>query len=1014
MTIIVFLVDTSASMNQRAYVNGRKTLLDVAKEAVEVFVKQRQKSTESRGDRYMLLTFDEFPRNIKAGWKENLTTFMAELKNLEATGMTTLGSALKAVFDTLNINRMQSGIDMYGQGRYPYYLEPAVIVVVTDGGKLTTASAVQPDLSLPGTGMGGMAGVPGAELTREPFRWDQRLYALVLRMAGHPPMTGSAGESGHVASDSSQVDAMCEVTGGRSYAVTSNRVLHQCIESLVQKLQSGVVIHFEKTGSDPPYALGDEDMQEYDKSEVEIIKSSMFRELGTVGSRPNTPNPVIQSGGNILPPWHSCRKLIYVQRSAQKGFAVGFWPLPESFWPDVNASALPSRLAHPTVKFTCTNQEPMIIDNLPFDKYELEPSPLTLFILGRKQPNYCWQVFIQGSTKNGDTGHPFGYLKASTNLLTVNLFVLPYNYPMLLPLLDDLFKLHRLKPSNEWRTNFHNYLRTMPSYYAGPLRRALTRMGAGNLASTLIPENMDNSLSYSVLNYLKRLKNQAKQEYDRIVSMTPYKGKFGPDGIKVVPRTQVQNSSIRDQLTEFHSYMLGLPEKTATETHPLRNPFDISRSALLDQIVRMRSNLLCGRGGVSFVVDEDTRHSLPIAQMGNYQDYLKKQPMPLRELESPPVRQHMFGNPFKTNKNLMMMTDEVGLGGVDEVQIANSSGAGQSITSQSIISRGVKRPAGEPLSAPPKKRKGPLSKDFKLQSQSSSPIPKRDFPSFDVINQVEIVDLKSASAVNVIPGVAVQPPIQPPPPQLNHVNGNKPTILKQPPEPLPPPSVPCKISGFEFDNEDKVVVKDDAAVITNHKLENFKNNILKKSLDFVPNNSANLGTKTIADASTHSWLNHNGQSQSDSLQHKAEHTFSNLLNTQLPKINQELNPPRENLIENNKHVLRGGVNIAESFTNSITSNLVTNGPSVLDGGDKSLTEDELRSIKLRNNNVRQLIYKEVKRPGKLHLNLWKMLEELHGPAWIKKQFIQEVKQEALRFKRSVLANQLDGLCKTLS
>ena len=53
----------------------------------------------------------------------------------------------------------------------------------------------------------------------------------------------------------------------------------------------------------------------------------------------------------------------------------------------------------------------MVIENLPFDKYELEPSPLTLFILGRKQPSYCWQVFIQGSTRNGDTGHPFGYLK---------------------------------------------------------------------------------------------------------------------------------------------------------------------------------------------------------------------------------------------------------------------------------------------------------------------------------------------------------------------------------------------------------------------------------------------------------------------------------------------------------------------------------------------------------------------------------------------------------------------------
>lgn len=55
-----------------------------------------------------------------------------------------------------------------------------------------------------------------------------------------------------MASDHSPIDAMCEVTGGRSYAVTSQRVLHQCIDSLVQKLQSGVVVHFEKFGPDPP------------------------------------------------------------------------------------------------------------------------------------------------------------------------------------------------------------------------------------------------------------------------------------------------------------------------------------------------------------------------------------------------------------------------------------------------------------------------------------------------------------------------------------------------------------------------------------------------------------------------------------------------------------------------------------------------------------------------------------------------------------------------------------------
>lgn len=38
---------------------------------------------------------------------------------------------------------------------------------------------------------------------------------------------------------------------GRSYCITSQRVLMQCIDSLVQKIQSGVVINFEKIGPEP-------------------------------------------------------------------------------------------------------------------------------------------------------------------------------------------------------------------------------------------------------------------------------------------------------------------------------------------------------------------------------------------------------------------------------------------------------------------------------------------------------------------------------------------------------------------------------------------------------------------------------------------------------------------------------------------------------------------------------------------------------------------------------------------
>jgi len=73
---------------------------------------------------------------------------MSELKNLQANGLTTLGQALKNTFDVLNVNRMQHGIDTYGQGRSPFYLEPSIIVAITDGGQLSSNSGVQDEVNI--------------------------------------------------------------------------------------------------------------------------------------------------------------------------------------------------------------------------------------------------------------------------------------------------------------------------------------------------------------------------------------------------------------------------------------------------------------------------------------------------------------------------------------------------------------------------------------------------------------------------------------------------------------------------------------------------------------------------------------------------------------------------------------------------------------------------------------------------------------------------------------------------
>lgn len=904
----------------------------------------------------MLLTFEEPPANIKAGWKENLATFINELKNLQCLGLTTMGAALKHAFDVLNINRMQTGIDTYGQGRCPFYLEPSVIVVITDGGKLSSNAGIQEEFNLPMN-----CPIPGSELTREPFRWDQRLFSLVLRLAGTPAVER---DTGLVPSDSSPIDAMCEVTGGRSYCITSHRMLMQCIDSLVQKVQSGVVINFEKTGPDPPPIDGannkdgeqDDNNHEADKE----VEGDADR-----NGRWNSGQYQNQNQGPSAPQaWHSCRRLIYVPRTvAQKGFAVGFWPIPESFRSDPTAQTLPPRSAHPVVKFTCSSQEPMVIDNLPFDKYELEPSPLTQFILARKQPTICWQVFVANSgCKSSEFNHPFGYLKASTNLTCVNLFVLPYNYPMLLPLLDDLFKVHRCKPTPEWKLAFQHYLDRMPSYYVAPLRRALTKMGASpQLLQSLIPDSQDNSLSFSVLNYLKRLKNQAKVEFEKLCTDVINKSSSNnnqkvAESVRVMPRSPLRKdltthpclqdkfSALRDQLNEFGGFVVGLSRgRHKTQAHTYRNPFDVQRRDLLDQVVRMRANFLQPSLAHTRLVDEDSVHSMPVAQMGNYQEYLKRMTPQLREIESQPVRQHMFGNPFKIDKR--MMVDEADL---DPVGAVRSGGTGA----------GGRRGAEGTRSGPPKRKAGPLPHHIVARRPSEPP----DSPPASPMPTITPVAAPTPPPVVALPVAPQSPvttrrpasPLSPAPTDLP--SGRPP---EEPPNmdtggsvsgpgPSSPPSSPPAVGPANLPPVVKPFLNGDAYTTMGSKMARSPS----PPIDFISpaHDSQELQINAI-------------------LQGVAAENISNARG-------------RKRKRKNDKQQLQ-----------------LTLPPQ--------LTRKEIADIKKHNLEVRQEVFRAVRRPGRDFTKLFESLKRLQGSVEVKKEVVREVINESLRFKRKALAKLLD-------
>uniref|UniRef100_T2M317 Integrator complex subunit 6 n=1 Tax=Hydra vulgaris TaxID=6087 RepID=T2M317_HYDVU len=626
MVILVFLVDTSASMNQKTCLGT--TYLDLAKGAVESFLKIRARDINaSRGDRYMLVTFDEHNKSVKVGWRENLAQFLKELKNLEAYGLTDLGGALKQAFDLLNMTRLQSGIDNYGLGRNPYYLEPALVMLFSDGCDLINVNGITGEIIVPSNNQ-----LPGAELTKEIYRWDQRLFALNLKIPG---FAASVNEKlSTLQAEDMALSNLCEDTGGKLYSIGSYKTLLQSLESIAQKIAvPGVIINFEKHGPDPEPILKD------------VLSPSMA--------------------------WTKQRRMIFV-RTNIKG-TVGHWPIPESYWPDSSMIALPPRDSHPVIKFQCKPCEAMIIDNLPFDKYELEPSPLTQYILERKQPNIAWQVFVSGSSCDSEIGYPFGYLKAATNLLCVNLFVLPYNYPVVMPLIDELIKVHKCKPSPKWQQSFEQYLRKMPSYYIVSLQNAFKRMGVTN---NLIPDHFDGSLNYNILSYMKRIKHLGKNEAERLINIHSQQSTADPIKITLPYAPQLTDGKQKD----FKAFLLKenvainrikpepIDDKTKMTTEEAqvfmsrnlpalverfqvqsyKNPFDIHRGDIIDHVNRMRANFFQMPNILSSRMhDEELKHCISISMMGNYKEPELQQVKPLREVDSSQIRLHTFGNPFK-------------------------------------------------------------------------------------------------------------------------------------------------------------------------------------------------------------------------------------------------------------------------------------------------------------------------------------------------------------------------------
>jgi len=608
-------------MNQKT-IQGQR-LIDHAKTAIENFInKVRCRDPSARTDQYVLITTQDDGAGIRVGLKDNQMTFWSELRSIQAHGLSNLGTAIQVAFDLINCDRWENDLDTIGRGRLPWMIKPTSIIVFTDGGKLTSQGNIKNELVIPGSTLPAFPLKPYLE----PFRWDQRVFSMTLKLNGNDEAEGkpASAVTDHLA-------PLCDVTGGRNHTVTSPKALMDSLHAIGSRIQSssgtGVMVSFEK-----------------------IADKNSRPELSQSESKP----------------WHQTKSMIYVRQNYKTGNFTGFWPIPESFWPDPNEAQCPPRKATPTLKFSCQDTHPKCLSNFAFDKLELESSPLTVAMLDRKRPDVCWQVFVENSGKFGGIGKPIGYLKPNSQNTMVNLFIHPYNYEEALSLIEDLFRSNMV-PSPQWRKQWDEYLANIPNYYISHFRKALVQARA---PANLIQDAFDIKLNNTIAQDLKKIKFKLRNESERFNEVIK-KNRLE------APEKTIQVRACENAQTEFAVFDMMNPQRNIRK-RPYLEAFDVDRKSILTQLNRMRisfeQSLKCGTP----IHKEHVLHEQIISQMGNYQEYLKKSVAPLRDPNADPdmpkQRGPTFGNPWKSDKKSALI-DVDGMGvDVDGLNMPNGGG----------------------------------------------------------------------------------------------------------------------------------------------------------------------------------------------------------------------------------------------------------------------------------------------------------------------------------------------------
>uniref|UniRef100_A0A1I7TVG3 VWFA domain-containing protein n=2 Tax=Caenorhabditis tropicalis TaxID=1561998 RepID=A0A1I7TVG3_9PELO len=480
MPCFFFILDTSGSMSTRAH--PQFSFFELAKSYIENFIKVRTRN-DSRmigreNDRYFLSTTSEqYPKNVKVVSEKMGGIVVEEVKKLVYPyGSANIHTSILDAFRVLHVNRAQTGIDGVGTGRAIQNSEQIQIILLTDGNGI---SSIPPDFRL-------FFDPPflGSEMTREAYRWDQKLFAVVFRLPSTPYRPTNS-QLNTIDIDSTVIEKLCSRTGGRSFSLVSVRQIQVSIDHiLAMSVQHKIGVRF--------------DCLPTIHFTASHVSQEDFNRLKTRFKKVNEKKPVTN----------------LISRMNPQGRPVTcHWVIPESYFPVRAMDQLPQRTAHPVILCAPKPLPLTIRTDITADKLELEPGSVSDIIMEilKDHPDWTVWTYIEGSS-NGPTA-PFGCLRINTHGTGITLILLPFNFPQLYPLVEEVVKDPILTTSQVWKQRVDSYFQTVPYYYYTQMRLCLDKIKV----KVDYNSSMSNIYAGQLLSNLNRLKVKAKEEFDQIL-----------------------------------------------------------------------------------------------------------------------------------------------------------------------------------------------------------------------------------------------------------------------------------------------------------------------------------------------------------------------------------------------------------------------------------------------------------------------------------------------------------------